>query len=953
MASDEEKLNPATTLKCEESAPGIFLPVFLTLVVVVAAMLIVYFFWKYYWRIRHGKHLVLVTDVEKAEPDFAFDNPGFREGTPVIQAKKLSAEIKEKAEAKENSQKLSNGHKPQSLEDGALNKAGTSSDQKTNVIPLKSKDFTGLGFDICGNMRDGIYVKDLLHRGPASETGMIKQGDRISAIRINFSHMVYEDAKAILSYASPYEVEIEVEDSSMTANADAKRSSPNSTHSFYRSQSFSTAQQIQKIVPRKLNFNSIDKKPEPAVESKPAILEVSEISDKMFKYGVKVLPDIKTKVNLENSTSSPSVTSSEIQRNANSTVIDIQSDSGIDTKTPTLSFDEVDLSPPVLSHHQPEKPPTGNSLTSTFKDNNMKTKLVKGIQNLKEKLNNHIQKSSEKISSKDSEMQKVEKKADEMQPASSPKTTSVSTTVEIVDDFKPQEDINLRLRSSSVSSNEDAAKKSKRKAPPPPVALADVEFNLLNEIENEVNKNNNYDCKDSDSEAEPDINTIELNSSHITVHHIPEESSRKAASLGDLSKITDTDSPVPLERAVSLELTEHTPRGSKKRKAPLPPEEDLSSEDVFLKDSKSDIGMTKLKKSSLFGTLEEAVKTKNGEDNCSISSDTNDNLLTSSTPMKLPDDDNKFLSIDSHCSNISWELNFDLQDESIKDSVFADIDEKVPDLPTSPMPNLPTYVTEIKVSNGGDDEDLSKVNISDLTLFVTAAEISSGNDKINGDESTNDDSKTLEFIESKTISNDTNHSASTMINDTSPVSSPENSTNDYENEDSTKDDSSIDTVKEMTYTNGVSEDHGSPKETSIELKNSTQKNYSKFSKENMSDEQILALNSNSTSNSTPNLKYSKIKSPSSTNKIPKLSQSVSPVKAAGSRIPIRANTEPSLKVSLINKDDIVVPKPRKYKLSEDGLENGKPATFASSNHLPSPTHKTAVLSETRHNGPNR
>lgn len=25
-----------------------------------------------------GKHLVLVTDIEKADPEFAFDNPGFR-----------------------------------------------------------------------------------------------------------------------------------------------------------------------------------------------------------------------------------------------------------------------------------------------------------------------------------------------------------------------------------------------------------------------------------------------------------------------------------------------------------------------------------------------------------------------------------------------------------------------------------------------------------------------------------------------------------------------------------------------------------------------------------------------------------------------------------------------------------------------------------------------------------
>lgn len=54
------------------------------------------------------------------------------------------------------------------------------SDGKTNVIPLKSRDFTGLGFSICGNMRDGIYVKDLLHHGPASETGRIKAGETSS-----------------------------------------------------------------------------------------------------------------------------------------------------------------------------------------------------------------------------------------------------------------------------------------------------------------------------------------------------------------------------------------------------------------------------------------------------------------------------------------------------------------------------------------------------------------------------------------------------------------------------------------------------------------------------------------------------------------------------------------------------------------------------------------------------
>jgi hypothetical protein len=45
-----------------------------------------------------------------------------------------------------------------------------------NIVALRSHDFTGLGFNICGNMRDGIFVKDVLHRGPASESGRIAPG---------------------------------------------------------------------------------------------------------------------------------------------------------------------------------------------------------------------------------------------------------------------------------------------------------------------------------------------------------------------------------------------------------------------------------------------------------------------------------------------------------------------------------------------------------------------------------------------------------------------------------------------------------------------------------------------------------------------------------------------------------------------------------------------------------
>lgn len=44
------------------------------------------------------------------------------------------------------------------------------------VVSLRSHDFTGLGFNVNGNMRDGIYIKDVLQKGPASASGKLNPG---------------------------------------------------------------------------------------------------------------------------------------------------------------------------------------------------------------------------------------------------------------------------------------------------------------------------------------------------------------------------------------------------------------------------------------------------------------------------------------------------------------------------------------------------------------------------------------------------------------------------------------------------------------------------------------------------------------------------------------------------------------------------------------------------------
>ncbi|XP_023242258.1 uncharacterized protein LOC111640485 [Centruroides sculpturatus] len=126
------------------------------------------------------------------------------------------------------------------------------------TVPLRGHDFTGLGFNICGNMRDGIFVKDVLHHGPASESGKIRAGDRILSVTVSFNNMVYEDALTILSYASPYNVHLELakatEKSQVMPTSPGKRLGSVSFrsggqrlfHPLYRSQSIDDLTQIGK-----------------------------------------------------------------------------------------------------------------------------------------------------------------------------------------------------------------------------------------------------------------------------------------------------------------------------------------------------------------------------------------------------------------------------------------------------------------------------------------------------------------------------------------------------------------------------------------------------------------------------------------------------------------------------------------------------------------------------------
>lgn len=78
-------------------------------------------------------------------------------------------------------------------------------------MDLIGHDIIGLGFDICGSQRDGIFVRSVFSRGPARESGCIQPGDRIKCLNINLESVTLQDACDILNCASPYQMRLLVE----------------------------------------------------------------------------------------------------------------------------------------------------------------------------------------------------------------------------------------------------------------------------------------------------------------------------------------------------------------------------------------------------------------------------------------------------------------------------------------------------------------------------------------------------------------------------------------------------------------------------------------------------------------------------------------------------------------------------------------------------------------------
>lgn len=94
------------------------------------------------------------------------------------------------------------------------------------AVDITGHDFIGLGFDICGNPEDGIFIRSVLSRGPARESGCIQPGDKIKCLNISFDNITLQDACDILNCGSPYKLRLLLEKrAGSTSKLPEKRSS--------------------------------------------------------------------------------------------------------------------------------------------------------------------------------------------------------------------------------------------------------------------------------------------------------------------------------------------------------------------------------------------------------------------------------------------------------------------------------------------------------------------------------------------------------------------------------------------------------------------------------------------------------------------------------------------------------------------------------------------------------
>lgn len=164
-----------------------------------------------------GSHLVQ-EDPETGKGEFAFDNPAFKtDATHNNNHKVQSSPLDTKWMPKQNGQNGMDAAAKKAAASEEAASAAPASSGPPRIVGMRGSDFTGLGIEMCGGLKEGIYVRKVMPQGPAA--GVVHVGDRITSITIDFNHIALEDAMAILGNASPYNVKLELADAKANVEA--------------------------------------------------------------------------------------------------------------------------------------------------------------------------------------------------------------------------------------------------------------------------------------------------------------------------------------------------------------------------------------------------------------------------------------------------------------------------------------------------------------------------------------------------------------------------------------------------------------------------------------------------------------------------------------------------------------------------------------------------------------
>ncbi|GAB1609758.1 uncharacterized protein LOC115217417 isoform X1 [Argonauta hians] len=247
-----------------ETAKVIATTVFVTIIIILFIIAILWVILKRYQKVKY---------MRKVPRTAAVDNPAFSDTNEGDERIAVCNDIED---SPDKSKTLTSNNGPNSLNHqpwnslprvplpstnygsyGSLNNSVGLQDSDIVSVNLVSQDFTGLGFDISGNMKDGIFIEEIRNRGPAKESQKLNPGDLIKDVTISFKNMVFKDALTILGYASPYPIKLTVQKRRQSPLRQSLNARAPIFHPLYRSHSHSALNGILKEPSARISYSDL------------------------------------------------------------------------------------------------------------------------------------------------------------------------------------------------------------------------------------------------------------------------------------------------------------------------------------------------------------------------------------------------------------------------------------------------------------------------------------------------------------------------------------------------------------------------------------------------------------------------------------------------------------------------------------------------------------------------